>query len=163
MHPLFVGWIERPSRGEMVKKAAVILVVVVLHLATACAPSAPTVTPTPEPTATPVWVLATKPEHLEGIWLDAEAQQYQQWTADGTISGAYNVEDLDKESSFVGTFWFEEGIYYEDSPIWCIGTGAYKVYLRIEAGRAVRLRMELVEDPCLDRRQAYRRPVVRVD
>jgi hypothetical protein len=147
----------------MVKGSTAVFVIAVLSLVTACAPAAPTPTRTPQPTGTPVEVLATKAEHLEGIWLDAEAQQYQQWDLDGTISGARSVEDLDKESSFVGRFWFEEGIYHEDSPVWCVGIGAYKVYLRIEAGRAVGLRTELVEDPCRDRSVSYRRPLVRVD
>jgi hypothetical protein len=146
-----------------VNKAIAVIVIVVLCAVAACTPAAPTPTPTPEPTPTEVEVLATKPEHLEGVWLDAEAQQYQRWDADGTIRGARNAEDLDKESSFVGLFWFEEGMYYEDSPVWCEGIGVYRVYLRIEAGRAVRLRTELVEDPCPDRRTAYRRPVVRAD
>ena len=144
-------------------KAFTAIVFIVLYLVAACAPAAPTPTPTPEPTPTPVEVLATQPEHLEGIWIDGEAQQYQRWDADGTIRGGRSLEDLDKESSVVGTYWFEEGMYYEESPIWCDGIGVYRVYLRIQAGRAVGLRMELVEDPCLDRRIAYRRPVVRVD
>jgi hypothetical protein len=144
-----------------VRRATVVVAIAMLSVVTACTTAAPT--PTPEPTPTPVEILATKPEHLAGIWFDGQAQQYQQWDADGTIKGARDAEDLDQESSFVGTFWFEEGVYYEDSPIWCVEMGAYKVYLRIEAGKAVGLRMELVEDPCLDRRQAYRRRMVRVD
>jgi len=53
-------------------------------------------------------------------------------------------------------------MYYEDS-MWCDGIGVYRVYLRIEAGRADRLYTRLVDDPCLDRRISYARPVSRVD
>ena len=143
------------------KRATVLLVMLVLGLVTACSPAAPT--PTPEPTPTPADVLATKPEHLAGIWLDGEAQQYQRWDADGTIWGARNLEDLRENPEFVGRFWFEDGLYHEDEGLWCDGIGVYRVYLRIRGGRADRLYTKVVKDPCLDRRIAYARPVSRVD
>jgi hypothetical protein len=52
----------------MLNKAPAVLVMVLLSLVAACAPAAPTPTRTPEPNPTPVEALATKPEHLAGIW-----------------------------------------------------------------------------------------------
>jgi hypothetical protein len=146
--------------GDDVNKAIAVIALLVLILVIACAPAAPPPTRTPEPTPTPVEVLATKPEHFEGIWFGTTS--YQRWDADGTIRVADSPQGLDNELSIIGTWWFEDGMLYEDS-LGCEEIGVYRVYLRIREGRAVRLRQEVVEDPCLYRRRFYLYPATRVD
>jgi hypothetical protein len=156
-----------------VNKAIAVTAIIALHLVTACASTAPTATSTPQPKATPVEVLATKPEHLEGIWLwwdyrhtmpgSSEGGPYYRWDADGTVWWADRAEMTG--NPFTAKFWFEDGRYHEDENHNCIGTGVYEVYLRIEGGRAIRLRMQLIEDgpDCGFRRGRYPRGFVRVD
>jgi hypothetical protein len=149
--------------GEGVKKAVAITVIVVLQLVAACAPAAPTPTRTPEPTATPVEVRATKPEHLAGIWFDGAS--YQRYEADGSLTIAESIENLDSDYIMTGRFWFEDGKYYEEPPI-CLGVFAYEAYLRIEEGRAVRIRMTVIDvpdPPCPDLTLGTQRKLVRVD
>jgi hypothetical protein len=129
----------------MVKKAVAVVVMAVLGLATACAPAAPTPTRAPEPTPMPVEVLATKGEHLVGIWFDGAS--YGRYEADGTITWAESLANLDTgQFCQGGRFWFEDGIYYEESFYWK-GAFGCEPYLRIEEGRAVRLRLHVVEVP----------------
>jgi hypothetical protein len=153
--------------GEPVKKATAVFVMLVLSLAAACAPTAPTPTPTREPTPAPVEVLATKPEHLAGIWA-VEAQlggrgfRHYRFEADGTISYQRVYEDF---QLFGGRFWFEDGVYYEESED-CFPIGSYRAYLEIEGGRAVRLRFEVIDDwdqSCTERRLWRTAPYRRVD
>lgn len=137
----------------MAKKAAAVLVMAVLGLSTACAPAAPPPTQTPQSTTTPVVVRATKPEHLTGIWLlTAEIPNqpysfggpYYRWDTDGTVWWAEDAAMT--KNLFSAKFWFEDGLYHEnESPI-CEGLGIYEIYLEIEGGRAVLLRMRLIED-----------------
>jgi hypothetical protein len=151
----------------MVKKATAVVVIIVLSLATACAPAAPTPTPTPEPKPTRVKVLATNPEHLAGTWL-VEAQlggrgfRHYRFEADGTIWYQRVYEDF---QLFEGRFWFEDGVYYEESDV-CFPIGSYRAYLEIEGGRAVRIRFEVIDDwdrSCTDRRLWRTASYVRVD
>jgi hypothetical protein len=126
-------------------KVAAVVVMLVLSLVTACAPAAPAPTATPQPTATPVEVRATKVEHLVGIWFDGDA--YGRYEADGTSTWAESIENLDIPHLCAGgTFWFEDGIYYEEG-WYCEGIWGCEAYLRIEEGRAVRLRLKVVEAP----------------
>jgi hypothetical protein len=160
-HRRVLAW----NGGEVVKKAVAVFVMVVLSFAAACAPSAPTPTRTPEPTPTPVEVLATKPEHLEGIWFNTYYGSitrgvYYRIEADGTIYWAYTLEDLQENPDVQARFWFEDGVYYEEGYI-CAPIGCYRAYLEIEEGRAVGLRFE---DPsCFERRREKRLRYVRVD
>jgi hypothetical protein len=135
------------------RAAAVIAVVVVLTAAVACTPSAPTTTPTPEPTATPVEVLATKPEHVAGTWFDGAS--WFRFGADGTVHGGESLEQLDNpDFRFEGRFWFEDGLYHEENSI-CAGIYIYEASLLIQEGQAVRIRMKEVDVPdhtCPDRR-----------
>jgi len=137
-----------PSEGEVVKKAIAVMVMVVLSLVTACTPAAPTPTLPPEPTATPVWVRATKPEHLTGIWRlfmgDWEPPWYYRWDADGTVWWGKDPEIT--TNVFSAKFWFEDGLYHEDESPDCDGLGIYEIDLEIQGGRAVRLRFNLIED-----------------
>jgi hypothetical protein len=130
----------------MVKKAAaVVVVLVILSLAVGCGTPAPTRTPTPQPTGTPVEVLATKGEHLVGIWFDGDS--YGRYEADGTITWAESMANLNTgQYCQAGRFWFEDGIYYEES-FYYEGAFGCEPYLRIEEGRAVRLRLHVVEVP----------------
>jgi hypothetical protein len=138
------------SGGEMVKKATVVLLMLVLSLVAACAPAAPAPTRTPEPT--PVEVLATKPEHLEGIWqLGGDVGfsptwggRYYRWDADGTVWWAEDPEVT--TNLFSAQYWFEDGLYYEGESQVCIRTGSYEAYLEIQEGRAVRLRLQVIDD-----------------
>ena len=129
-----------------------VVVILVLSLVAACAPAAPTPTRTPEPIATPIWLLVSKPAQLEGIWLWTEpipfdrsfGGGYYRWDADGTVWWA---NDADMAANlFSAKFWFEDGLYYEDESPICPGIGVYKLHLAVEGGRAVRLRMQLIEE-----------------
>jgi hypothetical protein len=128
-----------------VKKTAIPIVMAVLTMAAACTPADPTATPTPKPTATPVEVRATKVEHLVGIWSDGDS--YGRHEADGTITWAESIENLDIPHLCAGgRFWFVDGIHYEES-FYCEGVFGCEAYLRIQDGRAVRLRLHAVEVP----------------
>jgi hypothetical protein len=155
--------------GEVVKRAIAVIVFVVLHLVAACAPAAPAPTRTPEPTATPVEVLATKSEHLAGLWFNPAGASgrglYYRFEAHGTVSWAYTLEDLRENPKVEGRFWFEGGIYYEEGQI-CVPIGSYRVYLDIDEGRAVGLRFEEIDDSdrsCYERSYERRVKYVRVD
>jgi hypothetical protein len=126
------------------KNTAPTLLMLVLSLVAACAPAAPTPTPTPVARPTPVEVRATKPEHLAGIWFDGAS--YGRYDADGTITIAESIENLDSDYVMTGRFWFEDGIYYEEPPV-CLSLLVYEVYLQIEEGRAVRARLTIIEEP----------------
>jgi hypothetical protein len=134
----------------MMKNTAATLLMTVLSLVAACAPATPTPTRTPEATATPVEVLATKPEHLEGTWLIRYAGPsgrlyYMRWDADGTMWCRQDRGQMQEDYEVCGRFWFEDGVYYEDSDA-CFVTGSYRAYLTIEGGQAVELRFEEVDD-----------------
>lgn len=134
----------------MQKKAAAVVVMVVACLAASCTAAAPTPTRAPETTPTPVEVLATKAEHLEGTWLiryagPSAALYNNRWDADGTMWCLRNRGQMQGDWEVCGTFWFEDGIYYEDSDA-CFVTGSYRAYLTIEGGQAVGLRFEEVDD-----------------
>jgi hypothetical protein len=144
----------------------------VLSIVTACAPAAPTATPIPEPTATPVEVLATKAEHLVGTWfnpasclLRGSEGEYYRFEADGTCKSAHTLDDLHRNPHGWGRFWFEEGIYYEESND-CDPIGSYRVYLAIEEGRAAGFRFDEIDDSdpsCVVRSFCRRTSFVRVD
>ena len=71
----------------------------------------------------------------------------------------------DPNYRLLGTFWFEDGIYREQ-PVFCLGIYTYEIHLRIEEGRAVRLRMTLLEEgdpPCVNGRLDSQMTLVRVD
>jgi hypothetical protein len=146
----------------MVKKATAVYVMLVLSLVTACGLAAPTATP--EPAATPVEVLATKPEDLAGIWFDGA--WYHRFDADGTIKTVESIDHFDDPNyRLLGVFWFEDGMYYERHAF-CVGNYAYDIYLRMEEGRPVRLRMTLIEEgdpPCVNGRLDSQLQLVRVD
>lgn len=145
------------------KNTAPTLLMLVLSLVAACAPAAPTPTPTPVARPAPVEVRATKPEHLAGIWFDGAS--YQRYEADGSLTIAESIENLDSDYIMTGRFWFEDGKYYEEPPI-CLGVFAYEAYLRIEEGRAVRIRMTVIDvpdPPCPDLTLGTQRKLVRVD
>ena len=129
----------------MVRKVVAMSVMVVLSLASACAPVAPMPMPTPEPKPSPVWILASEPGHLEGIWFFryAMADNYFWWGADGTIWKTKEAKENTRD--IWGRFWFEEGVYYEER-VGVPGIGSYEAHLEIQEGRAVRLRMKVVED-----------------
>jgi hypothetical protein len=97
-------------------------------------------------------VLATKPEHLAGIWNNALGNlwglggPYFLFAADGTIKRAETAEDLQETTYVEGRYWFEEGVYYEEG-LYCERIGSYRAYLYIVEGRAVRLRFEEIDDP----------------
>jgi hypothetical protein len=155
----------------MVKKATAVVVMAVLSLATGCSASAPTRTPTPEPTLTPVWVLATKPEHLAGVWFNARGEvfagegEYYRFETAGSIKAAATLQQLQENPYIQGTFWFEDGVYYEEGQL-CLPIGSYRAYLDIEEGRAIRLRFEEIDDSdrsCYERSYARRMTYVRVD
>jgi hypothetical protein len=136
----------------MVKSAAAVVMMVIVCLAASCTTAAPTPTRAPEPTATPAEVRATKPEHLEGIWrLGGEVAfgptyggRYYRWDSDGTVWWADDPEMTTNLLSAI--YWFEDGVYYEGESQVCVRTGSYEAYLAIEEGRAVRLRLQLVDD-----------------
>ena len=146
------------------RKATVVVAMAMLSLALACAPAAPAPTPTPEPTPTPVEVMATKPEHLVGIWSDGAS--YGRYEADGTVTWAESIANLDiPQFRAVGRFWFEDGLFYEDS-FYCEDVFGCEAYLRIEEGRAVRLRLKVIEapdPPCDAFSLSWDRVLVRVD
>ena len=138
------------------KNAAATLLMMVFSLVAACAPAAPT--------PTPVEVIATKPEDLAGIWFDGAS--YHRFEVDGTIKMVESIEDLDDPNyRLLGKFWFEDGIYHEQNAF-CLGVYVYEIYLRIEEGRAVRIRMtviEVPERPCSVLSLGTQRTLVRVD
>ncbi len=148
--------------GEMVTRVIAVFVMLVLSLVTACGPTAPT--RTPGPAATPVEVLATKPEDLAGIWFDGA--WYHRFEADGAIKTVESIDDFDDPNyRLLGFFWFEDGTYYEQNAF-CLGIYAYDIHLEIEKGRAVRLRMTLLEEgdpPCVNGRLDSQLNLVRVD
>jgi hypothetical protein len=155
----------------MVKKASAVWVVVVLHLVAACAPAAPTPAPTPEATPTPVWVPATKPEHLAGVWYNpsgdlwAVLDAHMRFEADGTILSAPSAQELKETPLVAGQLWFEDGVAYLESAD-CIAIGSYRLYLGIEGGRAVVLRFEEIDDrdeDCWERSRMMLSRFVRVD
>jgi hypothetical protein len=47
---------------------------------------------------------------------------------------------------FSARYWFEDGVYYEGPSQLCVRTGLYEAYLEIEKGRAMRLRLQLIDD-----------------
>jgi hypothetical protein len=145
----------------MVRNTTATLLILVLHLVAACAPAATTPTPTPIPMY--VEILATEPEHLEGLWPDRNAQHYVRFDADGTLWFAARPEELGREPGFVAEYWFEEGLYHKAPGPHFEGLGVYKAYLAIREGRAVFLRWELVEDPDLQRRSRNAIALVRAD
>ena len=134
------------------KKAVAITVIILLHLVAACTPAAPAPTRTPEPTPTPVEVRATQPEHMAGIWrLGGEVGfgptyggRYYRWDPEGTVWWAEDAEMT--ANLFSARYWFEDGVYYEEASQVCIRTGSYEAYLQIQEGRAVRLRLQLIDD-----------------
>jgi hypothetical protein len=138
-------------------------------LLVACA-SQPAPTPTREPTATPVEVLATKPEHLAGLWFSPRRAVvgpglYHRFEADGTIRWEYSREELEEHPTNRGRFWFEDGVYYEEGDT-CFPIGSYRAYLEIEGGRAVGLRFEEVDDSdpsCSERRLRRKDKCTRLD
>jgi hypothetical protein len=140
----------RGAKG--VRKATVVVMMTALSLATACGPAAPTPTRAPEPTATPAEVRATKPEHLAGIWqLGGEVGfsptwggRYYRWDPDGTVWWAEDPEMA--TNLFSASYWFEDGVYYEGESQVCLRTGSYEAYLEIQDGRAVRLRLRLIDE-----------------
>ena len=152
------------------KKATAVLAMVVISLVAACAPATPTPTPTPQPAPTPVEVLATKPEHLEGIWVMQWVglqgiQRYERFEADGTVSHERTRDLVEEHPIFDGRFWFEDGVYYEESQA-CDPIGSYRAYLEIEGGTAVGLRFEVVDDwdpSCQERRYRRQTKWTRVD
>ena len=152
------------------KKAFAVVVIVVLSLVAACGPSAPapTPTPTPLPSPTPVEVLATKPEHLVGIWFVPDmidARWYVQYKADGTFGGEWSRDLVEEHPIFEGRCWFEDGVYYEESQH-CNLIGSYRAYLEIEGARAVGLRFEEIDDSdpdCWKRRHRLLIKWTRVD
>jgi len=154
----------------MVRRVTAVVVTGVLSLAASCAPAAPTLTPTPESTPTPIWVLATKPEHLAGIWFNLYYTAvigrgvYYRFEPEGTIYWAYTLEDLQKKPDLQARFWFEDGVYYEEG--YCVPVGSYRAYLEIEGGRAVGLRFEEIDDSdpsCVERFREKRMKYERVD
>jgi hypothetical protein len=149
----------------MVKSKAATLLdsVLVLSLVVACAPAAPTPTTAPEATATPSEVLATLPEHLEGLWFDGQLRHYVRFDSGGTVRAAAKPEDLDEESSYAMTYWFEDGLFYVERRSAWEGVGVYKAYLQIQDGRALVLRWECIKDTELERRRVYAVPLVRAD
>jgi hypothetical protein len=75
------------------------------------------------------------------------------------------LEDLDRNPKYEGRFWFEDGVYHEDS-MTCVPTGSYRVYLEIVGVQAVALRLEVVEPPhedCYERRRDKGARWARVD
>lgn len=130
----------------MAKKTTAALVVVLLGLVTACGPPAPTPTRAPSPLPSPVWILASEPEHLEGIWFIDMYQRdhYFRWDVEGTMWKTSDAKDNTPE--ILGRFWFEEDAYSEERT-GIPGIGVYEAQLQIQGGRAVRLRMKVIEEP----------------
>jgi hypothetical protein len=134
-----------------------------LYLVAACAPAAPTTTRTPEPAATPAEVLATKVEHLGGLWwCRADVGDYQtwggpyyRWDDDGTVWWAEDAGFTTRP--FSGTFWFDDGLYHEESHL-SIGIGVYEIYLEIEGGQAVGLRLVCIEEGAPPHPQLFLHP-----
>jgi hypothetical protein len=152
-------------RRNVVKCNAAWLVAIALSLVAACATAAPTPTPTPEPTPTPGWVLATKPEHLAGLWSTwyVHSRWYHRFEKDGTTCS--KTEEFEQCPEHASRFWFEDGVYYEEDR-GCDPIGSYRVYLQIEGGRALRLRFEEIDDSdpsCLERREIRSTAYSRVD
>jgi hypothetical protein len=151
-----------------VRRATVVVAIAMLSVVTACTTAAPT--PTPEPTPTPVEILATKPEHLAGLWFNSLGERwgkgpYYRFEADGTVKRASTLEDLQENPFIEGKFWFEDGVYYEEGQM-CFPIASYRVYLRSEGGRAVGLRFEEIDDSdekCQERSLPRRAPFVRMD
>ncbi len=144
------------------KNTAATLLVLLLSLAGACAPASPTPTPTPEPKPTPVEVLATKPEHLAGLWSTwyVRMRWYHRFEKDGRT--CRKDQEFEECGEYADRFWFEDGVYYESG----CAVGSYRVYLKIEGARAVRLRFEEIDDSdpsCLTRREIRSTKYSRVD
>jgi WD40 repeat protein len=134
-------------------------------------PAAAALAPAPEATATPGEILASKPEHLAGIWFNPIGETwgtggpYFRFEADGTVKRGDTFDELQGNPFIDGRFWFEDGVYYEEGPL-CLPLGSYRVYLESEEGRAVRLRFEEIDDsdPSCDERSMVRQAqFVRVD
>jgi hypothetical protein len=88
---------------------------------------------------------------------------YFRFAADGTVKWHNRLDDVDENPRHEGRFWFEEGVYYEDS-LGCVGS--YHAYLEIERGRAVGLRFEEIDDrhpDCEERRMSKLVKFERVD
>jgi hypothetical protein len=140
----------------MVKNNAAALWMLALMLVAAC--------DRPAPTATPTEILATRPQDLAGVWFDGE--WYHRFDADGTIRMVASMEDLDDPNyRLLGHFWFEDGTYHERNAF-CLGIYVYEVHLRMDGGRAVGLRMTLIEEgdpPCVNGRLDPQMELVRVD
>jgi hypothetical protein len=133
---------------DRVKQFAVILLMAVLFCLLACAPAAPAPTPTPQPTPTPIEVLATKPEHLAGTWWNPNAGftgHFFAFQADGTFRSGHTLEWLQETEEIYGRFWFEDGVYYEQSR-WCFPTGSYRVYLTVQGRSVLSFRFEEIDD-----------------
>jgi hypothetical protein len=155
----------------VLNRAAGLLAIVVLSLVAACIPAEPTPTPTPQPTATPVWIQATKPEHLAGIWFNPQRAYrdgrgfFYRFEEDGTIYWAPTLEDLQENPDVEASFWFQDGVYYEEG-YHCVPIGSYRAYLHIAEGRAVELRFEEIDDSdrsCFERRYEKRVKYERID
>jgi WD40 repeat protein len=133
-------------------------------------PSAPALAGTPEPTPTAVEILATKPEHLAGTWLNratpyGNPPRYYRFEADGTVKSAFTLEELQESPWIDGRFWFEGGVYYEEGQ-YCVPIGSYRVFLQSEGGRAVALRFEEIDDSdpsCFERSWPRQAQFARVD
>jgi hypothetical protein len=154
----------------VLNKPTTVFAIAVLSLAAACTGAAPTPTRTPEPTPTPAVVLATKPEHLAGIWLNratpyGNPPRYYRFEADGTVKSGESLEELQENPFIDGRFWFEGGVYYEEGQ-YCVPIGSYQAFLDIEEGRAVALRFEEIDDSdpsCFERSWPRQAEFARVD
>lgn len=133
----------------MARQVTAVLVVAVLIVLTACASAAPAPTATPQPTPTPAWVPVTKPEHLAGLWVSSGPQgskTYWRFTMDGTLGWQYSLFlDSTEGPTPQWRFWFEDGVYYQECSA-CAPVGSYRAYVKIDGGRAVALRFEVVDD-----------------
>jgi hypothetical protein len=92
-------------------------------------------------------------------------KSYYRFEADGTLKGGDTPEELQENPLLEGRFWFEGGIYYEESQL-CLSIGSYRVYLYIEEGRAVALRFDEIDDRdpvCWERKRSRLTRLLRVD
>jgi hypothetical protein len=68
---------------------------------------------------------------------------------------------------FSAQYWFGDGAYHEGPSQVCVRAGSYEAHLEIQEGRAVRLRLELIDDADVledcTRRQCYASSFRRVD
>jgi hypothetical protein len=150
-----------------VRRATAVFVMALLGLVAACTPAAPTPTQTPEPTPTRAWILATKPEHLAGLWYarGSLGSFYTRFEPDGTMKWEVQREGPTRPTRPRARFWFEDGVYYQHGDS-CDPIGSYRAYLEIEEGQAVRLRFEEIDDSdpsCLARRGRMSLQCFRVD